>query len=87
MLQSYSGLVNQRCRAVAEINLNSVQELKTTRQLSKINPYVGEFEGRRSVLRAFIAARRWRLQPFSMGGVGVRTPTFQGFLLVPLAYH
>jgi hypothetical protein len=23
--------------------------IKTTRQLSKINPYVGEFEGRRSV--------------------------------------
>jgi hypothetical protein len=31
--------------------------------MPEINPYVGEFEGRRSVP--------------SMGGVGVRTPTFQ----------
>jgi hypothetical protein len=31
----------------------------------EINPYVGEFEGRRSVP--------------SMGGVGVRTPTFHAY--------
>jgi hypothetical protein len=33
--------------------------------MPEINPYVGEFEGRRSVP--------------SMGGVGVRTPTFHAY--------
>jgi hypothetical protein len=56
-IQKHQTALSRSCGSQHDL----IWPIKTTRQLSKINPYVGEFEGRRSVP--------------SMGGVGVRTPT------------